>query len=202
MYGKRRYQLDVVRHDGGTPHCSVRYAFVELDHMKAMEIGAMSELKRGALTVGRHNRPKTGVVWTQDEVLWTDGNLKPVHPGFRVSERTDFLSPQTYRYHSLVQIDRKGFWYLWNLFEGNERLRTRLIPVQALLDEFRCHPSNGFEVAEGMRRLMDQQELSLRAELGDQATEQPTEVSTVRLLRTRNMARSRQGSKPIATHNA
>ena len=202
MDGKRRYQLDVVRHDGGTPQCSVRYAFVEIDHMKAMEIGAMSELKRGALTVGRHNRPKTGVVWTQDEVLWTDANLKPVRAGFRISERTDFLSPPSCRYHSLVQIDRKGFFYFWNLFEGNERLRTRLIPVQALLDEFRCHKSNGFEVAEGMRRLMDQQELSLRADNGDQETDSPDEVKTVRLVRTRNLARSRQGSKPIATHNA
>lgn len=158
---KRQYILDVARNVGyETSKSNVRFAIVELSSMKAIEIAAMSDLKINGPGLGRYGQREPGAVLTDEEVIWTDSRCTPIRPGFRMNVRVDDRYPSAFKTASIIQIDRKGGFYFWNIFNGGEKLKTEVIPVQSLLADFRCrsHDGQGI-VAHGMRRMMKQQSL-------------------------------------------
>lgn len=160
---QRRYVLDVIRTVDAQPSRSgVRFALAEISSMKALEIAAMSNLKRNGPAEGRHSAPKPGPIFTEAEIIWTDGKFNRITPGFRCRERMGSHSAGLFAYKSLIAVDKKGGFHFWNIFVNGERVRTPSIDVELLLADFRktelC--DDGF-VAPGMRRMLKQQELVL-----------------------------------------
>lgn len=161
---QRRYVLDVIRTVDAQPSRSgVRFAIVEISSLKALEIAAMSNLKRNGTTEGRHSAPKPGPVFTEAEIIWTDGKFNRIMPGFRCRERIGSHSAGLFAYRSLVCVDKKGSFHFWNIFMEGERVRTPSIHVDLLLADFR--KTEFFDeglVAPGMRRMLKQKELTLQ----------------------------------------
>ncbi len=160
---QRQYVLDVFRTVDAQPSRSgVRFALVEISSMKALEIAAMSNLKSNGTSEGRHSAPKPGPLFTEAEIIWTDGKFNRIKPGFRCRERIGFHSPGIFIYKSLINVDKKGCFNFWSIFHEGERVRTRSIPIECLLADFRkTEACDEGPVAQGMRRLMRQQALPL-----------------------------------------
>jgi hypothetical protein len=161
---QRRYVLDVIRTVDAQPSRSgVRFALVEISWLKALEIAAMSNLKRNGPAEGRHSAPKPGPIFTEAEIIWTDGKFNRITPGFRCRERIGSHSAGIFSYKSLIAVDKKGGFHFWNIFLHGERVKTPCISVDILLADFKktefC--DEGF-VAPGMRRMLKQQELALQ----------------------------------------
>ena len=159
---RREYLLDVVRmSDGKSPSCGVRYATLSISYMKAIEVATVAEMKKGSGVSARVNRSCPAVV-NDVEAQWLDTDSKAMKPAFRLFEHLTTGSNLKTRIVTLIQIDRDGGFYLWNMV-GKERVRTLTIPVSALVANFRAAQTSGGLVANGMRVLMKQELLELDA---------------------------------------
>lgn len=155
-----RFSMDVVRSiDGGVPKSGVRSVETAFSLQKALEMKAMSDMKRGTSRLSRYEQPKADFSMTLDLPQWLDtqGRPMPMHFMFDVGATDENGNRQK---QCLIHLDKAGGFHLWNLMPGTELVRTKAVSIDWLIASLR---GDDVEAIEGIRRLPTQTQFALES---------------------------------------